>query len=610
MNLFWLCLALTLIFFICCVKAKIATDKDNSEFCNYANNGTTFITAVTGSGALINSFFNEPVDYYITYGTTPGIYTTNTTILENQSINTPINIHLTGLTENTRYYYQPYIRRNATSEDYCAFQDERNFTTEKPSGSSFSFVHVTDTHLNAVFYKLPASEEGQISYFNTASQIRSINPDFVIDTGDSTGMVGNGGGGVDNQEEAYTQWSRIRNLYSYTLPIPFYFSLGNHEGESDLIGRDGYTQERMNWSTHARLKYFPQPDNSTYPYGGNNETRDKNAAGDYFQDYGRPLEDYYAFDWGDATFVVLDTYRYTENLTEPLSPNFWSLGKEQFEWLNQTLATSTKKWKFVFGHHILGGGNSTKTPPQGDYNYGDGGGNYSQTGNESYGQVAINPLMERYNAQFYIYGHVHFFAHDWANWSLYNRTNYVNYVAGGTPSQKLKEVGSRYDLYDNEIIEWGYTQYTVTPNNVTFSYVNISDGSILYTYTLNNTSPRISTSYTNNTAITSNITFQYLDDEYDNAKNCSLFINGVQKYTGFNLMNGTSVSNNLTSLGLTNGQSFNWYVNCSDGTLDNQTIAFTSTAAFPDEMPNTLPKTRIISSLNQPHNPEIINFQQ
>ena len=78
-------------------------------------------------------------------------------------------------------------------------------------------------------------------------------------------------------------------------------------------------------------------------------------------------EDYYAWEWGDALFVVIDEFQYTMNL--PYTPAAgegsddsvtgdqwsWTLGQQQYNWLKQTLENSNAKYKFVFSHNMLGG---------------------------------------------------------------------------------------------------------------------------------------------------------------------------------------------------------------------------------------------------------------
>jgi hypothetical protein len=86
-------------------------------------------------------------------------------------------------------------------------------------------------------------------------------------------------------------------------------------------------------------------------------------------------ENYYAWHWGDALFVVLDPFWYTTrrpHLTGGYhAPSLdgwdWTLGKTQYDWLYRTLHESGAKWKFVFIHHMVGGvlGGRSGTSPYG-----------------------------------------------------------------------------------------------------------------------------------------------------------------------------------------------------------------------------------------------------
>jgi hypothetical protein len=67
------------------------------------------------------------------------------------------------------------------------------------------------------------------------------------------------------------------------------------------------------------------------------------------------LQDYYAFEWGDAIFVMLDPYWFGR---EPgRNGDNWArtLGREQYQWLQRTLQTSRAKFTFVFTHNLVGG---------------------------------------------------------------------------------------------------------------------------------------------------------------------------------------------------------------------------------------------------------------
>jgi hypothetical protein len=99
-------------------------------------------------------------------------------------------------------------------------------------------------------------------------------------------------------------------------------------------------------SIQARKAYFPTPINEGF-YSGNTDTLtliDESVYGDEFR------EDYYAWEWGDALFVVLDVFQYTmanpygsaagEGSDDPDTADqwTWTLGAQQFNWLT-TLRT-------------------------------------------------------------------------------------------------------------------------------------------------------------------------------------------------------------------------------------------------------------------------------
>ena len=123
-------------------------------------------------------------------------------------------------------------------------------------------------------------------------------------------------------------------------------------------------------SIQARKAYFPDPDRTDGFYSGNTDPLAAIDEATYGDEY---REDYYAWEWGDALFVVIDEYQYTMNLPytpaagegtdDSVTGNQWSwtLGQQQYNWLKQTLENSDAKYKFVFSHHMLGGIPSKRT---------------------------------------------------------------------------------------------------------------------------------------------------------------------------------------------------------------------------------------------------------
>ena len=94
--------------------------------------------------------------------------------------------------------------------------------------------------------------------------------------------------------------------------------------------------------------------------------------------------------------------------------------------------------------------------------------------------------MEQHGAQIFFYGHAHLFAHDWNNWSSAGTPGSVDYVATSVSGgMSVCSDPARREMYDNEICKRGYTKVEVSPDFVTFSFIDYVDGSSLYSFTIN-----------------------------------------------------------------------------------------------------------------------------
>ena len=124
---------------------------------------------------------------------------------------------------------------------------------------------------------------------------------------------------------------------------------------------------------NAEKKFFLNPVPNAF-YSGDARTLPA-LSGDQL------VQDYYAWTWGDALFVVISPFWTTT--TKPYTTSVgggetdatgsgdrwdWTLGLDQFNWLKSTLANSDAKYKFVFSHQIVGGNGMSN-----QVNYGHGG---------------------------------------------------------------------------------------------------------------------------------------------------------------------------------------------------------------------------------------------
>jgi phosphodiesterase/alkaline phosphatase D-like protein len=249
----------------------------------------------------------------------------------------PVEADLSSLSANTRYYYRTRYRKSGSADNFSA-SSEHTFHTQRASGSTFTFTVEADEHL---YDKKGVRSIYQVCLGNQAND----RPDFMISLGDIFG---------DDHNPFTITSSQIDYLHMQYRPylgtichsVPFFVCLGNHEGENDFYLAQTPPENLAVKSTLSRKLYYPNPFPNAF-YSGN---QDNEPYG-----MGNP-ENYYAWTWGDALFVVLDVYRYENPAsTKPTGWN-WTLGTAQYEWLKNTLESSHSKYKFVFAHHIRGQG--------------------------------------------------------------------------------------------------------------------------------------------------------------------------------------------------------------------------------------------------------------
>ena len=209
-------------------------------------------------------------------------------------------------------------------------------------------------------------------YQQTLLNVKDEDPDFHIDLGDTSAMDPSPLGTGMTEAEAKAAWYVQRpfmGLISDSIPI--YLVLGNHENEEGWNWDDTFTAPDKSLALvgmSARKLYFPNPVPDGF-YTGNEDPLPSAFAAATGSPY---HEDYYAWTWGDALFVVLDPYHYSmtwpseggnyggEGQDGELTTGTrwdWTLGGQQYDWFKQTLENSNAKYKFVFIHHETGGDN-------------------------------------------------------------------------------------------------------------------------------------------------------------------------------------------------------------------------------------------------------------
>jgi hypothetical protein len=299
-----------------------------------------------------------------------------------------LEIQLTGLLPSSKYYYRVLLKFGGDS--YSSPRAVHSFQTKRGIGESFCFAIWADPHRR--IYGKGRGYWPEWDVFDAMLVNETI--DFIIDLGDTWDLCkGYGDLRTKGLPGLYSKVMRpARNGYSgyrgasdVCADHAYYLARGNHEGISD------YDKAPTRNTLKTLMKLFvPNPNGMTYPQGGSMDS-------DYDQGY-------FAFEWGDALFVVMDVVKYkTTEDVEPSSARF-HIGEAQLLWLTSVLQNSTQRWKFIFTHHLFGGGT----------NYGRGGAAFAF----DYEQAQIQSLAEQYGVHIF-HAHDHLLAKEWANGVLY-----------------------------------------------------------------------------------------------------------------------------------------------------------------------------------------------
>ena len=450
-----------------------------------ASDGVTFsatelLGRPTDASITVNVVPSAIGQAYWVYGTATGVYTGQTSVVTLTS-GTPAEAVIQGLAPNTRYYY-----RMVSSLDGANWVDgdEHSFQTQRSPGSTFSFTITSDSHVNI---QLGSAATWQQTMTNVAND----HPDFEIDCGDTFAM--DGVTTASGAEQAYLYQRQFFDTVGNSAAI--FLAVGNHEQQEawhlDDTGNPATSPPVL--GVNAQKKYYPNPVPDAF-YSGNTDL-DPSLAGDHL------LEDYYAWTWGDALFVVIDPYAYTT--TKPYIGNTgggessdagsgnrwdWTLGLQQFNWLKQTLQNSTAKYKFIFAHQMTGGtsnygGRGGAVPANlvewGGYNV-DGvtWGWDTNRPVSQWGSQPVHQIMVDNHVTAFFHGHDHQYAYEKRDGIVYQSLPSAGFSGNGFNSYRV----GTYTL--KVLPSPGHLRVTVSPSHVTVDYVATTGGTVNYSYTI------------------------------------------------------------------------------------------------------------------------------
>ena len=334
---------------------------------------------------------------------------------------------------------------------------EHNFHTQRAPGSAFTFEIQGDSHPERPHEHDPAL------YGQTLLAVAADGPDFYMTLGDDFSTTTLPTINADTVEAVYLHQRFCLGLLGHSAPV--FLVNGNHEHAAGC-NLDGTADNVAVWAQTARNRLFPQP-----------------APDSFYTENAEPVEfigllrNYYAWEWGDALFVVIDPYWHS---SVPVSNSFgdqdpsqrrrrdrWAitLGDKQYEWLKTTLRSSKATFKFVFAHHNIG-----------DDRGGIEGAGYFEWGGKSRNgadefshkrpnwELPIHQLMVETGVTIFFQGHDHLFARQELDGVVYQT---LPHPADPTPTLDWKDAYRSGDILPGS----GRTRVTVSPEAVRVEYV-------------------------------------------------------------------------------------------------------------------------------------------
>ncbi len=463
----------------------------------------------------------------VEYGAASGAYTSKTGVMPLRA-GVPTEFGLVGLRPDSECFYRVSVQRS--SQPAAAPGVEQQCHTARKPGAMFTLCIQGDSHPERIGRMYDPD-----LYLRTLNNVAADKPDFYFMMGDDVSI-----------ERLFEQKSLCQSsvdaVYAHQRGFlgivgkatPLMLVNGNHEQAAKYL-LDGTAKNGAVYAGIARTRFYPLPAPGLF-YSGNAEPVEHIGL----------LRDYYAWEWGDALFVVIDPYWHSSVVVDneagtkaPQRPgggerggggekgqrdaagdqpearkgkgnrDLWqvTLGDSQYHWLEKTLRESHAKFKFVFCHHVLGtgrGGIEEATRYEWGGQEGGGGKRDRNGGNDAQPprrgldrffqnrptwDKPIHALMRDTGVTIFFQGHDHLYAHQELDGVIYQT---CPNPADPTFTAFNKEAYQSGDVFPNS----GHLRVTVTggPNAAcAVQYVrslrqsdetdSLKNGSIVHEYT-------------------------------------------------------------------------------------------------------------------------------
>ncbi len=387
----------------------------------------------------------EDSEGYVAYGTHSGTYATETP-LQRFKKGVPVELVIDGLQANSRYYYRFHWR--STGAKRFDSSPEYSFHTARSPGSTFTFTMTADSHLD--------EHTSPDVYLQALTNIRADKPDFHIDLGNLF-MTDKHAGRDEAAKQYLAQRYYLGQIGSST---PIFLALSTHDGENPRYD-DGSSDCLAVWACMMRTRYFPNPVPDSF-YTGDNAPKPH---------CGLP-QDYYAWQWGDALFVVLDPFRYSTRQRGGGGDGWaWSLGLPQYRWLEQTLARSRATFKFVVIHNLLCGDQAARGGVE-VAAFNEWGGK-NRDGSDGFKEhrpgwdVPVHQLLVRNHVAAVFKAHDNFYARQELDGIVYLMVSQPSF-AGNDRIRDLENYGYKRGVF---LGNSGHVRVVVAPDKATVEYV-------------------------------------------------------------------------------------------------------------------------------------------
>lgn len=418
--------------------------------------GNMIIGSPTNNSVTASVILEKDAEGFIEYAIESGKYNYKNSMFKTKN-SEPLEINIDQLKPNSLYYYR--LNYRLAGENKFTVTPESWFATQKNPTTSFSFGIQGDSHPERVGKMFNSN-----LYQQTIEHVTEYKPDFYFMLGDDFNidrLVASNSATRENVEPIYKK-QRYYLGNPGTNP-PLYLVNGNHEQAAKYL-LNGTPDNAAIQAGLARKKFFPLPAPNQF-YSGDNDTVPFIGL----------LKDYYAFEWGNALFVVIDPYWHSDVAVDN-QPNIegnkgkkdpWSitLGIKQYEWLKKTLENSKSKFKFVFAHHVNGTGRGGVERAK-YYEWG-GFGQNGQWQFDSYRSgwdMPIHQLFVKNKVSIFFQGHDHLFAKQELDGVIYQS---VPNPADDTHTAFNKEAYTIGEILPNS----GFLYITVHPEDVKVEYI-------------------------------------------------------------------------------------------------------------------------------------------